>query len=170
MNVYLKPWHFRSGISNDSAMTLVSTPQTWIDSEQNTIHRDTRMSWYEQGQVLASQGLYAEALETFNRAIHDQPENHEIWVFRSIILIHLENYLDALSSCDRALEIQPDSPQAWTLRGVALHRLDRYQEAYSSYERALGIRHRSTPTHFTDRLKGVWKSLIMKLYFNPQQD
>ncbi len=128
------------------------------------------MAWYEQGQILASHGAYADALVRFEQALKEQPNNHEMWVFKSVVLIHLERHLDALAGCDRALEIWKDSPQAWTLRGVALYRLDRYQEAYDSYEKALGTRHQSPLVPVAERLKGVWKSLIMKLYFNPQQD
>jgi tetratricopeptide (TPR) repeat protein len=139
-----------------------------VNSESRVLYNNSE--WYERGQVLASQGAYGAALTSFDRALEGQPNNHEIWVFKSIILIHLEYYLEALVACDRALEIWKDSPQAWTLRGVALHRLDRYREAYTSYEKALGIRHHSPLIPLTEGLKGVWKSLIMKLYFNPQQD
>jgi tetratricopeptide (TPR) repeat protein len=133
-------------------------------------HLPTASLLYEQGQVLASQGNFSASLEKFQMALRAHPENHEIWVFQSVILIHLEQYVEALASCDRALTLQPESPQAWTLRGIALHRLDRYQEAYSSYEKALGIQRQPWLNPFKQRLKEVWKSLIMKLYFNPQQE
>jgi tetratricopeptide (TPR) repeat protein len=95
-------------------------------------------AWFLHGNDLANLGNYAEALESFDRAIALQPTDAAAWVFRAVMLIHLEQYSTALESCDRAIELCSDYPEAWTFRGVALHRLGRYREAYASYDRAVG--------------------------------
>jgi tetratricopeptide (TPR) repeat protein len=79
------------------------------------------------------------------------PSDHAAWVFRGVVLIHLNRYEEALSSCDKALEIAPEDKEAWTFRGAALHGLGRYKETYASYDKALG--NPKTP---------LWRKLIQK--------
>ncbi|WAL58936.1 tetratricopeptide repeat protein [Thermocoleostomius sinensis] len=104
-------------------------------------------------------GNYAEALDSFDRAIALQPNDTAAWVFRAVMLIHLEQYSEALESCDRAIAISPDYSEAWTFRGVALHRLGRYQEAYASYDRAVGQDYLSPKARIRRWLKQQFESL-----------
>lgn len=98
---------------------------------------------FEQGERLANQGLYSEALIQFDRIIEAQSDSVPVWVFRAVVLLHLVRYQEALESCNRALVLCPTDAEALLFRGVALHRLNRYREAYRSYETALGDRSKS---------------------------
>ena len=100
------------------------------DSADSTVY-------YQKGEEFANQNQYSTALTYFDRAIALQPNDCATWVFRAVVLIHLQRYEEALISCDRALALQPLDPEAWLFRGVALQRLGRYTEAYSDYQRAL---------------------------------
>lgn len=95
-------------------------------------------SCFQQGEQLANQGFYEAALVQFDRIVERQPDAVSAWIFRAVMLLHLDRYSEALESCDRALTLSPADPEAWLFRGVALHRLHRYPEAYASYEKALG--------------------------------
>jgi tetratricopeptide (TPR) repeat protein len=95
---------------------------------------------FEQGEQLANQGFYGEALIQFDRIIEVQPESVPAWIFRAVVLLHLDRYQEALESCDQALTLSPTDAEAWLFRGVALQRLNRYREAYACYENALGDR------------------------------
>ncbi|WP_088891515.1 tetratricopeptide repeat protein [Leptolyngbya ohadii] len=97
--------------------------------------------WFKQGEQLADQGSYREALEQFDRVLAVQPNHGSAWVFRAVVLIHLDRFQEALESCDRALTANPTNAEAWLFRAVALQRLNRYPEAYTSYGKALGDRH-----------------------------
>lgn len=116
------------------------------------------VNYYRQGEVLADAGEYAEALASFDQAIALQPNCDAVWVFRAVVLIHLEQYQEALLSCDRAIQIYPTNSEAWTFRGVALHRLGRYAEAYASYERATG----KASVSFWQKLRQQGVSLFWK--------
>ncbi len=91
-------------------------------STERGIFADNEVDWLRQGEALANQGRYAEALQHFDRAIALNPEVAEAWVFRGVMLLHLGEYHLALASCDRAIQLVPDNQEAWIFRGVALHR------------------------------------------------
>jgi tetratricopeptide (TPR) repeat protein len=105
-------------------------------------------TWYRDGEILASNGYYLEALTHFDRAVILQQDYVAAWTLRGVVLIHLGRDREALESCNHALAINPDDQEAWIFRGVALHRLNRYREAYASYNRALRVQY-SSP-------KGKW--------------
>ncbi len=110
-------------------------------STERGVFADNEVDWLRRGEVLANQGMYAEALQHFDQAIALNPEVAEAWVFRGVMLLHLGEYHLALESCDRAIQVVPDNQEAWIFRGVALHRLGSYQSAYESYQRAIGSPH-----------------------------
>jgi len=121
--------------------TLVNSDRSFGEFEtidRNSVTCYSSVTCYRQGEALADNGQYAESLISFDQAIALQPNHDAAWVFRGVVLIHLEHYQDALSSCDRAIKLCPDNSEAWLFRAVALQRLGRYQEAYSSYSQAIG--------------------------------
>ncbi|PSB16868.1 hypothetical protein C7B61_11415 [filamentous cyanobacterium CCP1] len=129
------------------------------DATEET-HLEDSTSWYGQGDVLAKQSRYDEALACFDRAIELQPDYHEAWVFRGVVLIHLERYQEALESCDRAIELCPTNSEAWIFRGAALHQLGNYRTAYASYEQALGETSLPVVDEFWSWVKRAWSDLI----------
>jgi tetratricopeptide (TPR) repeat protein len=120
------------------SLLAASMKRVLTDCSQIELVDQSNTAWFLRGSDLASLGNYAEALESFDRAIALQPNDTAAWVFRAVMLIHLEQYPAALESCNRAIAISPDYAEAWTFRGVALHRLGHYQDAYASYDRAVG--------------------------------
>lgn len=136
--------------------------ETLADVDVLATDPNSAIGWYQQGDELANQGRYAEALISFNRAIASNSSFHEAWVFRAVVLIHLEQYQVALESCDRALECCPTNSEAWLFRGVALQRLGQYQQAYASYDRAVGKVRKSPLAEWVGWLKQRWQFDVMK--------
>ncbi len=132
--------------------------------EQDKVFEDSTLC-YQKGEALANQNQYSTALAYFDRTIALQPDHCNAWVFRAVVLIHLQRYEEALESCDRALELQPLDSEAWLFRGVALQRLGRYSEAYADYQQALGDSAENTCadrqsgwTKWQQRFKQAWKA------------
>lgn len=123
-----------------------------LNSRLDTYSTCDGLTWYRQGELLANQQRYAEALTCFEQVLQVQADSAAAWIFRGVMLIYLENYREALDSCERAIALHPHNPEAWIFRGVALHRMGYYQQAYASYDRALGI-HWKTTRPLLSRLK-----------------
>lgn len=116
-----------------------------IDSNVGRKNHGDADLFAQQGESLANLGHYSEALTAFDQAIaahHSNPTKRAAtWVFRAVVLLHLQVYDDALVSCDRALELEPRHVEAWVFRGVALNYLERYQDSYDSYAKAISLAH-----------------------------
>ena len=77
------------------------------------VNADLATDWDEKGERLANSGNYAQALDCFDKAVKMHPQNSAAWVFRAVVLIHLDRYEEAVASCNKALIIQPNYKQAW---------------------------------------------------------
>lgn len=114
-----------------------------IDSNASSNNEVDADLFYQQGESLANLGHYAEALVAFDRAIAAHQVNKTkvaaTWVFRAVVLIHLQAYEEALVSCERALKLEPKHMEALVFRGVALNYLGQYQDSYTSYAKAIGL-------------------------------
>jgi tetratricopeptide (TPR) repeat protein len=141
-----------------TAPTDVNIP---LQDPQDSPPQDSQSSafWYAQGDALAQQDRYAEALTKFDQAIALQPNYHEALVFRGVVLIHLGRYQEALESCDRAIAIRRNHAEAWIFRGAALHQLGDYRAAYISYEHALGHAHPSPIRNVLNWVRQTWVGL-----------
>ena len=114
-----------------------------VGSNTHPQHHVEAEAFYKQGESLANLGRYREALVAFDQAIATPTGNTTklaaTWVFRAVVLIHLQSYDEALSSCDRALELEPRHVEAWVFRGVALNYLEQYPDSYESYAKAMKL-------------------------------
>jgi tetratricopeptide (TPR) repeat protein len=93
----------------------------------------------EQAMILARQGKIKEALDCYDRALAECPDNEVILTNKAIALITIGRYEEALALSKRAASINPDSPDIWVNMGVALEKLDRLYEAAEVLERAVAI-------------------------------
>ena len=119
-----------------------------IESNANAMNNVDIDLLYHQGKSLANLGHYADALAAFEQAIAAHSSRTQagnahmltaLWVFRAVVLLHLQAYDDALTSCDHALALEPRNVEALVFRGVALNYLERYQDSYASYAKAMGL-------------------------------
>ena len=93
----------------------------------------------EQAMNLARQGKIKEALDCYDRALAQSPDNDVIINNKAIVLITVGRYEEALAHAKRAASINPDSADVWVNMGVALEKLDRLCESAEMLERAVAI-------------------------------
>lgn len=87
--------------------------------------------------ALAEAGKKAEALDSLNKAVHDEPTNTLAWTARGNLLNDLEQPEEALQSFDNALAIQADAPQALVGKGIALTKLEKSDDSLPLFDRAM---------------------------------
>lgn len=93
-----------------------------------------------QGNQLAEEGRYAEALQAFDRAISDNPLLVSAYVGAGDALRAQGDYAAAEKRYARACEIDPSNFDAQYNHGLTLQLLNRWPEAVSAYVRALAIK------------------------------
>ncbi len=98
---------------------------------------ELRHSLINRGLVLETLERFAEALESYDRALAIVPDFAEAWLNRGNTLQRLDRLTEALESDDRALAIRPDISETLLNRGNILQQLGRLAEALESYDRAV---------------------------------
>jgi tetratricopeptide (TPR) repeat protein len=95
-------------------------------------------AWELKGAVLEELGHHEEALEAYDRALHQRP-GFRTWLAKGGVLAGSGRYEGALEAYEGALRLEPRSPEAWYYKGAALHDLGRYEEALEAYDEALRL-------------------------------
>jgi tetratricopeptide (TPR) repeat protein len=95
--------------------------------------------WSDLGIGLERMGRYAEACDSFERALKIQPQHPGILRNRANVLLILNRPTEALASIDRAVKLAPGAAPVHLTRGVVLLRLGRQDEALVAFERALAL-------------------------------
>jgi YVTN family beta-propeller protein len=109
------------------------------------IHRIEEMSlndydsWNKLGTELTRKGLYAEAIQCYERALQINPDYIEASLNRGLALYSQGKYEEAIKSYDRTINIDPNNVDAWLNRGLALYSQGKYEEAIKSYDRVIEI-------------------------------
>ncbi|MEL6223363.1 MAG: tetratricopeptide repeat protein [Cyanobacteria bacterium J06627_8] len=95
---------------------------------------------FEQGNILAADQSYKEAIASYDTAIEFKPDDHAAWYNRGIALAALGRTEEAIASYDTAIEFKPDDHAAWSNRGIALQKMGRNEEAVTSLLKALELK------------------------------
>ena len=106
------------------------------------------LSFIEEGTRFHENGQFAHAVNSFEKALSQDPGRYDAWVGRGSALFYLDRYADALISFEKAIEIDPRKPDAWKNRGRTLHELGRSSEAIESYEKAIDCDPGDTDTQY----------------------
>lgn len=105
-------------------------------------------AWYQRGLALHKMGRLETALDSFTRAVDNQPENIVYLANQCALEIelgtafvedtpcHLRN---TISIYEQALAIVPDDVNLWVQQGLLLEQLGDYSSALVSYEQALAL-------------------------------
>ncbi len=91
------------------------------------------------GNIYFGRGEKEKALEFYDRALEENPENVEAWNNKGFLLFTLGLYEEALKCYDRALEIDPSYREAWYNRGYTHHAMGQLSAAVADYWHALRI-------------------------------
>ncbi|MDT0642137.1 tetratricopeptide repeat protein [Zunongwangia sp. F363] len=85
--------------------------------------------YQELGQYYLRNGSKEEALEYFEKALKQNPDNFELTKSTLLLQIDFNKFEAAAAVSEEALEIFPAQPVLYLLRGVALNALKQYKEA-----------------------------------------
>jgi tetratricopeptide (TPR) repeat protein len=97
-------------------------------------------AWLSTGIDLSEQGMFEEAIFSYDQAIQIKHDEHEAWYNRGIALRNVERYAEAIDSCDRASSIDPNYHDAWYLKGIILcDGLGLYEESIINFDQAIKI-------------------------------
>ena len=89
------------------------------------------------GYEYSRNGLYDQALATFEEIAEDKPDSSAIG--RGFVYLYLGDLNAALAAFDEATRIKPDEAGAWSNKGAALLMLGRYDEALIACDESIRI-------------------------------
>ena len=118
----------------DKVRQCSKTLEALPDAALNPDHPD---SLKKRGDALFGLGRYEDAINCYDRAIHNQPNNPKLWCSLASALMKLTRYREAMACFDRAIHLKPESHIPWYWRSRVLIELKRYPEALRSLEQAL---------------------------------
>jgi CHAT domain-containing protein/tetratricopeptide (TPR) repeat protein len=97
-------------------------------------------AWFSTGIDLREQGLYEEAIQSFERAIVINRDYYDAWYFKGVTLCdEMGCYGESIVSFDQAIKICPNDSDSWNCKGIALNHLERYEESIVSFDQAIKI-------------------------------
>jgi arylsulfatase A-like enzyme/Flp pilus assembly protein TadD len=91
------------------------------------------------GTALGRQGLYEEAIQSFNKVLEIEPENFEASRLVGYAQMQLGRFEDALSYFRAAEKGMPDNPRLLEDMAISLAELRRFEEAIPYFERAVKV-------------------------------
>lgn len=89
------------------------------------------------GQALLNLDQAADALDCFNAALAEEPDNTDALLRKGMALEKLEDWERALECYDRVIALDRSLTVAYLYKGGICNRLERHREALESYEQAL---------------------------------
>ncbi|CAN6273034.1 unnamed protein product [Urochloa humidicola] len=106
----------------------------------NTKPLDTAESLQRQGDKLAEEGKYHEALSKWEAALTLAPDNAILHEQKAQVLLEVGDAWHALTAATRATELEPSWPEAWVTLGRAQLNFGEPDSAIQSFDKALAIK------------------------------
>jgi tetratricopeptide (TPR) repeat protein len=139
-------------------------PQSWYDrygapkSYVKSIpfefeHKETE-ELNEKGNKLKKQGLYAEAIKTYNKGRKIEPKNVSLLFELSEAYANTNELETAIALMDTAISINPNYPDFYNNRGLLYYKINKDKKAIEDYEQ--GIKLDSTQWSFYANLAMVY--------------
>ena len=88
-------------------------------------------------------GRYEEAINYYNEAINEKPEEARLYRSRGDAKLKLELYDEAISDFDEAITRYPDDTEIYQLRGYAHYRLGNRTEAEADFQKLGKLAHQT---------------------------
>lgn len=93
----------------------------------------------EQAREQLDRGDYATALETFQQASAQAPQNHEVLYGLGSVCHNMESYEEAVEYLNQALAVKPNYILALAKRGLACKELKETQKAEADFKQAIAL-------------------------------
>ncbi|XP_044510103.1 tetratricopeptide repeat protein 33 [Mangifera indica] len=97
-------------------------------------------SFQSQGNKLAEDGKYREALGKWEAALNMMPENAVLHEQKAQVLLEIGDAWNALKAATRATELEPSWAEAWITLGRAQLNFGELDSAIESFDKALAIK------------------------------
>lgn len=121
-----------------------SPPPSSLDSHppnyNNTLDSSLADDFHEQGNKLAEDGKYREALGKWEAAIMLMPEKAVLHEQKAQVLLEVGDSWGALKAATRATELDPSWAEAWTTLGRAQLNFGEPDSAIETFDKALAIK------------------------------
>ncbi|XP_078063127.1 uncharacterized protein LOC144489051, partial [Mustelus asterias] len=134
--------------------------------DSNTLN-DKILELAVQGNSMANEGRYGDAVEYFTEAIKYDPKEYRLFGNRSYCYERLKQYSRALSDAQIAVNLNPSWPKGYFRKARALAGVKRYIEAIEAFQEVLRIDSSCKDAEF--ELLQVQIQLMMERGFTQQQ-
>ncbi|KAI3464572.1 hypothetical protein Pfo_021235 [Paulownia fortunei] len=138
----------------------VSNKKTSLSDEEDGKRKNLAQDFEAQGNKLAEEGKYREALGKWETALTLMPEQAVLHEQKAQVLLELGEAWNALKAATRATELEPRWAEAWITLGRAQLNFGEPDSAIESFDKALAIKpdseakdDRQTALHLVKRRK-----------------
>jgi len=94
---------------------------------------------FDAGIQLAGQGKYAEAVDSFKKALEKDPEQPYVLANMADALSRMDKNDEALATYQKAIALKPDDSAMYTNMGVLLGKMGKTQESQEAFKKAATI-------------------------------
>lgn len=84
-------------------------------------------------------GRNEEALDAFDRALEEDPDNVRALMGRAVVLGRLARYDAALNAAAEVVALAPDGGRAYNMRGIIFKLTGKWDEAQQSFSQAIAV-------------------------------
>ncbi len=99
----------------------------------------TGLDEFEQGNRLAEEGLFAQAIESYDEAIRLNPQFDDAYRNRGRAYTSLQQFEQAIENFDAAIRLNPEDAMAYLFRGASYIELGRRIEAIEDFEKFITL-------------------------------
>ncbi|GMY06644.1 tetratricopeptide repeat protein 33-like [Fagus crenata] len=148
--------------SNSNSNTQLNSQElASLDSSDSSNAKKLALSFQAQGDKLAEDGKFREALGKWETALTLMPESAVLNEQKAQVLLEIGDSWNALKAATRAAELEPSWAEAWTTLGRAQLNYGEPDSAIESFDKALAIKpesqeaqdDRRTASHLIKRRK-----------------
>lgn len=93
--------------------------------------------WTEQGNRLAKDGLYSNAVEAYNQSLRLEMSNPKVYTYRGVAKQHMGDDTSAMQDFDQALKLNPNESAAWQGKAATYIDMGQYHLALKAADKAL---------------------------------
>ncbi len=110
-------------------------PADLISNKKSTAENYDASIWSNKGNTLVESGMYAEAIQCYDKALEINPKIGEVWNNKGLALARTGRHSEAVQCYDKALEIAPGDAEIIYNKGIALSHLGNREEAMQCYDK-----------------------------------
>jgi tetratricopeptide (TPR) repeat protein len=96
-------------------------------------------AFFENGVKLSDQGMYAEAIVEYNKALEKIPDLTVVIARVAEAYLKLDKNEEALANYKKAIELDPKNPSLYTNMGVALSKTGKTAESQEAFKKAAAL-------------------------------